>query len=419
MTIYRVKYRGTGFLFDILSFIAFIGILATSALHIFYQQPWLNIVYISAIFFVLKTISKSVLAIKIAIDNSGMHDPTSNIELTVRDAQTKLTNTKTSPQPRPAAAFRPSQESVLQIQGEDSDIPMLEEVIAEAEPVQNTHQNAIQQERQRRMKIQKKRLQQQRVQELKRLEQQQLERELLEEEKQQQEKRRQQAKARIEEKQKKIEEAKQKVLKEKEQLQNKKRAEQEKADKEKLSALQPAEKNPDTFTCDFLEGLDEDSIPDGHADICLIDSHNLVLATPDISGELNIFETVSKKKIHKITFEQLKNTEGKKFRLFSWLAAGVICGLLICLTLVILLYNKSGKFPTDDWIITTMLPIMALATFGGLFTGILIPHKKTKIYILYTVYRTAGEKLQFVTGYKGFKRARKVFIDSQLEFIET
>ncbi len=414
MTIYRIKYRRTGFLFDILSFIAFIGILATSALHIFYQQPWLNIVYVSAVFFILKTISKSVLAIKIAIDNSSMHDPTSDIELTIRNAQAKTANTDTTSHTRPAAASRPAQEPVLQIQGDDSDIPILEEVIAEPEPTQNTHQDVLQQERRRRMNIQKQRQQQQRAQAAKRLEQQQLERELLEEEKQQQEKRRQQAKARIEEKRKK------EIIEEKKQVQqDQKRIEKEKADQQKLNKLQPADNKPDTFTCDFLEGLDEGAMPDGHADICLIDNKNLVLATPDISGELNIFETVDKNKIQKITFEQLKNTEGKKFRLFSWLAAGVICGLLISLTLIILLYNKSGKLPGEDWIITNMLPIMALATFGGLFTGILIPHKKTKIYILYTIYQTAGENLQFVTGYKGFKRARKVFMDSQLEFVES
>ncbi len=402
MTIYRVKYRGLGFLFDILSFFAFIAILATSALHIFYRQPWLYIVYVSVAFLILKSISKSILAVKVSIDTSSMHDPTSDVELTVQNARS-----------RPATAPRPIHEPTLQI-AERVDIPVLDEVIAEPEPIQLTDKEAIKLEQQRRIQLQKDKHEQRRQQERKRFEEQELERQHLKEEKRLlDEKQRQEKKRRKEqqhlEKQNKIEEQKR---------QQQEIEHQDKARRLERSENQQQAKQSITFNCDFVESLDKEALPDNYADVLTINSSALTLSKPNVMGELSVFETVNKSQIRKISYEELRNTEGKKFRLFSWLAAGVITGLLICLTLVVLLYNKTGKFPGEAWVITTMLPIMALSTFGGLFTGILIPHNKTRIFILYTIHRAKGSDLRFVTGYKGFKRARRAFTDSELKFVE-
>jgi len=312
----------------------------------------------------------------------------------------------------PAAATRPVHEPTLQV-ARAADIPVLDEVIAEPEPVQISDKEAVKQEQQRRKQLQKDRHDQRRQQERERFEAQELARQQLKDEKRLEEEKRQQEKKRRKERQRL----------EKQNIEEQKREQKEIERRERERRLEDSEDNKHikqnvTFNCDFVESLDRDALPDNYADVLTIGTSSLTFERPNFLNDLEILEAVNKTQIHKVTYEQLRNTEGKKFRLFSWLAAGVIIGLLISLTLVVLLHNKTGKFPGEAWVITTMLPVMALATFGGLFTGILIPHNKTKIFILYTIHTSTGSNLRFVTGFKGFKRARRAFADSELKFIE-
>lgn len=177
----------------------------------------------------------------------------------------------------------------------------------------------------------------------------------------------------------------------------------------------------DQFRCLLLEGtpnklkapLTQEPV------VCLLDDEELSLCTQDPLGQAMKMQRILKSEIQRIQFQEWRNGNTKHFKLFTFVTFGLLAGLVGCAALIIFNFYETQKWPAPAYAITTILPLLAISTFGGLLLGLLKPRKKYKLYILLSVVKRSGKPLQFLIPYKQFAAIADLFTEHGIALQES
>ncbi len=148
--------------------------------------------------------------------------------------------------------------------------------------------------------------------------------------------------------------------------------------------------------------------------ICLLDDDELSLCTQDPLGQPLKIQRILKSEIQRVKFQEWRNIKTKHFKLFTFVTFGLLAGLVGCAALIIFNFYETQKWPAPAYAITTILPLLAIATFGGLILGLIKPRKKYKLYILFSVVQRSAKPLQFLVLYNQFAAIVDVFTEHGL-----
>ncbi len=184
------------------------------------------------------------------------------------------------------------------------------------------------------------------------------------------------------------------------------------ADKE--TAAHPATQ----FKCIFVDDevkhqlsvtdfFDKQSDPESRYANANIDDQGFSLFTVDPLGEPMELASVPRQALSHIQCRRLRCVKLRRFKLFRFVAAGLFAGLLISLYLLWNIYFFHDALIESSYIVTTIIPVLAGATFAGLLVGILKPHKKIRYYTLYQVFSQHGCAIEFAVRCRHARRIDK------------
>jgi hypothetical protein len=149
--------------------------------------------------------------------------------------------------------------------------------------------------------------------------------------------------------------------------------------------------------------------------ICTIDDKTLSLKLHDPFGEEVALADIKTSNIKNVEYEELRDERTRKQKLGGFMAGGLLLGLFFCIGLIVDDYNATGKWKEWAWYITNALPLLAVFPFLGLVIAILIPFKKVTIYALFHIRVKKGHSIKFVTLARKFKRVKRILHKSGFE----
>ncbi len=145
---------------------------------------------------------------------------------------------------------------------------------------------------------------------------------------------------------------------------------------------------------------------------CCIDNQGIALTSVDPFGSPFNVCKCNRKNIHTISFGRLRNEIERSVKIFNYVIGGLILGIIICIGIIGHLYFEHNQIVSKTYAVTTLLPILAAATFIGLILGIIRPQKKSRTYMLYRVHTKNEDGLCFVIEMRSVKQTNKILINA-------
>ncbi len=153
--------------------------------------------------------------------------------------------------------------------------------------------------------------------------------------------------------------------------------------------------------------FDKHNDPENRYVSAKLDSQGLVLFGTDPLGEPMQLASLSRQDFSHIQCRTLRCVKLRRFKLFRFVAIGLLAGLLISLYLLWDIYFFHDAVIELSYLVTTILPVLSAATFAGLLVGILKPHKKIRHYTIYQVFSHQGCAFEFATRCRHARRVDK------------
>ena len=152
---------------------------------------------------------------------------------------------------------------------------------------------------------------------------------------------------------------------------------------------------------------------DSHA--CQLVNDQIHLGTINDVGEFKSITKINRDNIRNLRCEEFRDVCYRNFKFVKFLTLGTLIGLGICVYLIGMEYRNLHAWPGWSFVITTVLPVLALSSFAGILFGLMLPARSIQIYMLFTIQRVKGSPLYLVVARNTFRKIRSLLARAGFE----